>query len=105
MSMRATTCSHCRSVVSNLAPRAVKELTEAVFMNDRDAAIRLADALFPLARACFTEPNPIPVKEGLNLLGFRAGTPRPPLTRLEDAHRRILIAEMERFGLRIETCG
>lgn len=91
------------SVVSNLAPRAVKQLTEAVLRGDLAAANQLADALFPLASACFTEVNPIPVKEGLNLMGFRAGTPRPPLTRLEAPHRDILIAAMKDFGIEVKA--
>ena len=91
------------SVVSNLAPRAVKTLTEAIFAGDLCAANKLADALFPLAQACFSEVNPIPVKEGMNLLGFRAGTPRAPLTPLEEGHRALLLGEMKKFGLEVKA--
>jgi 4-hydroxy-tetrahydrodipicolinate synthase len=43
--------------------------------------------------------NPIPVKEAMNVLGFDAGTPRAPLTKMEDANREKLIAAMKNFGL------
>ncbi len=91
------------SVVSNLAPAGVKGLCTAVERGDlKDAAAR-ADALFPLAKACFAEVNPIPVKEGMNLLGFRAGTPRPPLTPLEPAHRELLARAMRGYGLEVRA--
>ncbi len=89
------------SVVSNLAPQAVKELTSAVFSEQLDRAVRISDALLPLAKACFCEVNPIPVKEGMNLLGFRAGVPRAPLTPLEEEHRAILSEAMKAFGLEV----
>ena len=91
------------SVVSNLAPRAVKRLTEAVFERRLYSANKLADALLPLSAACFCEVNPIPVKEGLNLLGFRAGIPRLPLTPLTEEHRALLLEEMKRFGLEVNA--
>lgn len=91
------------SVVSNIAPEAVCELTEAVFAHDLCKANALADRLFPLAQALFSEVNPIPVKEAMNLLGFRAGTPRGPLTPLEEGHRAALREEMIKFGLGVKA--
>lgn len=85
------------SVVSNLAPNAVKRFTDAALAGNLKEAIALSDLLAPLISACFCEVNPIPVKEGLNLLGFDAGIPRPPLTELESAHKELLKREMEVF--------
>ena len=90
------------SVVSNVAPKAVCDLVKAVFERKLYMANKLADKLFPLTKALFSEVNPIPVKEALNLLGFRAGTPRSPLTPLEDAHRALLKEEMLKFGLEVK---
>lgn len=87
------------SVVSNLAPKQVKAMTEAVNAGKLDEANTLHDLLLPLVKACFTEVNPIPVKEGANLLGFRAGVPVAPLTRLEPAHRAQLASTMRDIGL------
>lgn len=78
------------SVVSNLAPRRVKALCDAVFAGRLSQAQAISDSLLPLTKACFTEVNPIPVKEGMNLLGYDAGLPRAPLTPLEEGNRRIL---------------
>ncbi len=88
------------SVVSNLAPQAVKSLVQAVERGDLATANRLNDRLLPLVKACFSEVNPIPVKEGMNLLGFEAGTPRAPLTQIEPEHRELLIKAIEDFGLK-----
>ena len=91
------------SVVSNLAPTGVKSLTEAVFEGDLMRANELNDALLPLVKACFTEVNPIPVKAGVNALGFRAGSPRAPLTELNEDCRTQLIAAMNEYGLKVKA--
>ena len=36
----------------------------------------------PLIKALFSEVNPIPVKEALNIIGFDFGIPRLPLTKI-----------------------
>lgn len=89
------------SVVSNLAPKEVKTLVTAVEKCDLPAAVAFSDKLLPLVKACFSEVNPIPVKEGMNLLGFDAGQPRAPLTELEHEHRVLLKKTMIDFGLKV----
>ncbi len=89
------------SVVSNLAPAGVKALVTAVEEGNLKKANELSDKLLPLANACFCEVNPIPVKEGMNLLDFRAGDPRSPLTRLEEEHRAKLARAMNEYGLQV----
>ncbi|MBO5363793.1 MAG: 4-hydroxy-tetrahydrodipicolinate synthase [Clostridia bacterium] len=91
------------SVLSNIVPADVKKLCTLVFENKMDEAIALNDKLLPLANACFVEVNPIPVKEAMNLLGFDAGTPRAPLTRLEDAGMEKLISAMNAYGLGVKA--
>ena len=91
------------SVVSNIAPKEVKELCTLVKAGKLDEAIRLNDRLLPLANACFVEVNPIPVKEAVNLLGFNAGTPRAPLTVIEPQNREKLACAMKNFGLEIKA--
>lgn len=87
------------SVVSNIAPKQVKELCTLIENGELAKATALNDKLLPLANACFVEVNPIPVKEAVNMLGFNAGTPRAPLTKLEDCNREKLRLAMENFGL------
>ena len=91
------------SVVSNIAPKQVKQLCTLVAEGKLSEAAALNDKLLPLANACFVEVNPIPVKEAVNLLGFDAGVPRAPLTKMEDCNREKLIAAMKNFGLEINA--
>lgn len=91
------------SVLSNLVPSDVKTLCDLVKAGDLKKAAALNDKLLPLANACFVEVNPIPVKEAMNLLGFDAGVPRAPLTRMEDVNREKLISAMRTYGLEIKA--
>lgn len=87
------------SVLSNIAPKEVKTLCTLIFDGKLAEAAALNDKMLPLANACFVEVNPIPVKEAVNLLGFNAGTPRAPLTKIEPQNREKLITAMKTFGL------
>lgn len=91
------------SVLSNIVPAKVKEMCQLVFDGKMAEAIALNDKLLPLANACFVEVNPIPVKEAMNLIGFNAGTPRAPLTKIEDQNRDKLIAAIKNFGLEVKA--
>ncbi len=89
------------SVVSNIAPKEVKQVAEYVFACDLEQANAVQDKLLPLIDACFTEVNPIPVKAGCDMLGLNAGVPRAPLTELEDAHKKILKDCIHNLGIKI----
>ncbi len=91
------------SVLSNIVPDKVKELCTLVKDCKLAEAATLNDKLLPLANACFVEVNPIPVKEAMNLIGFNAGTPRAPLTRIEEANREKLVTAMQNFGLEVKA--
>jgi 4-hydroxy-tetrahydrodipicolinate synthase len=67
------------SVVSNLLPRAVVAFWEAWQSGDVGRAWWLSRALDPVAKACFVETNPVPVKELLHLCGLCRREPRLPL--------------------------
>lgn len=91
------------SVLSNVVPAEVKKLCTLVKENKMAEAIALNDKLLPLANALFVEVNPIPVKEAMNLIGFNAGDPRAPLTKIEDCNREKLVCAMKNFGLEIKA--
>lgn len=88
------------SVASNIAPKEVKEMYNAVAERNLEKANELQDRLLPLIDACFTEVNPIPVKAGCNMLGLDAGVPRAPLTELEDAHKEIMAKCIKELGIK-----
>ena len=84
------------SVVSNVVPAEVKKVYSLVKEGNFGKANELQDKLLPLIDACFIEVNPIPVKEAMNMLGFDAGIPRPPLTGLEEEHKAVLMKELKK---------
>ena len=88
------------SVTSNIAPALVKKMYSLVKENRLDEANAVQDFLLPLEDACFLEVNPIPIKAAYNMLGFAAGTPRAPLTELEEQNKAILAGEIKKAGLK-----
>ena len=52
-----------------------------------------------LIKALFCEVNPIPVKGALNMLGYKAGTPRLPLIPLSPAGEEKMKKALTNFGL------
>lgn len=86
-------CSGAISVVSNVAPRAVEDLTEAALAGNLDEADRLGNALQPLFSLVTVKTeektafgpvpakarNPVPIKTMMNVLGMDVGPCRRPL--------------------------
>ncbi len=75
------------SVTSNVAPAWVAGLVDAAFGGRWDDARALHDRHYPLARALFTQPNPIPVKAAMALLGGMTGEMRLPLVAIDPTTR------------------
>jgi 4-hydroxy-tetrahydrodipicolinate synthase len=67
------------SVVSNPAPRLIRELWDAFAAGDLARAQALNFRQLPLTRLLFAEPNPIPVKAAMHLLGLSELEARSPL--------------------------
>lgn len=78
------------SVASNVAPKQMKALTQAVAASDLKEAIRLNNSLMPLYHACFVESNPIPAKAALSLMGLCGDEMRLPLLPATDRTRALL---------------
>jgi 4-hydroxy-tetrahydrodipicolinate synthase len=84
------------SVMSNVVPGAVAELTRAILEGDREKAERLKNGLDPLFKIVtvktteayegFTVPcrfrNPLPIKTLMNGLGIPSGPCRQPLGKM-----------------------
>jgi 4-hydroxy-tetrahydrodipicolinate synthase len=92
----AIVCSGAISVISNIAPRAIEDLTEAALAGNMEEADRLGAALQPLFSMVTVKSeentpfglvpvkarNPLPVKTMMNVLGMGAGPCRGPLGRV-----------------------
>jgi 4-hydroxy-tetrahydrodipicolinate synthase len=64
-----------------------------------DEARALHYRLLPLAKALFVDPNPCPLKAGLEMLGFQVGTPRLPMVPASEKAIAAVRAALEGLGL------
>jgi 4-hydroxy-tetrahydrodipicolinate synthase len=87
------------SVLANILPREVAELTSSILKGDIGNSQRLHKNLFPLCKAMFIETNPIPVKTAMKLLGRLNGEMRLPLGNMSDAHEGQLMEVLKVHGL------
>jgi 4-hydroxy-tetrahydrodipicolinate synthase len=79
------------SVASNLLPREVTRLTRLALGNDFASAGKLHRRLFPVFKALFIEPNPVPVKAALAAAGrISSAEVRAPLSPLLPASQKVL---------------
>lgn len=78
------------SVASNVVPEEMRLLTEAALAGDFDTAGALQCGLLPLTTALFSEINPIPVKEAMEMIGCDCGKCRLPLTPMTAEKREAL---------------
>ena len=87
------------SVVSNVAPRAVHDMCDKMLKGDVKGAAQIQKDTLDLCENLFSEVNPIPVKKAVNMMGFKAGPLRMPLTEMEEEHAKKLEAAMRNFGI------
>ncbi len=87
------------SVLSNVAPRQAHDMCQLYFDGKVQESADLQIKLLPLINALFSDVNPIPVKEAMNLLGWKAGAPRLPLIPLDGARKEILKKALQDAGL------
>ena len=87
------------SVVSNMLPRDMADLTAAALRGDMAEATRRQLALEPLIAALFSETSPIPVKAAMAMMGMCQEELRLPLVPMQDATRAKLRAVMADMGI------
>ncbi|MGB9886335.1 MAG: 4-hydroxy-tetrahydrodipicolinate synthase [Moorellales bacterium] len=90
------------SVASHLIGRELKAMIEAAVAGRLEEARKLHLRYFPLFKALFMAPNPVPVKAALSLLGFPAGKPRLPLVALGSGEEEKLRKVLEEVGLLVQ---
>jgi len=87
------------SVVTNIAPRAMKDLVSAALRGDFARALERQVALADLNRTMFIETSPGPVKAAVALLGRAGPELRLPLAPVSEANLVKIREAMVRFGL------
>ena len=78
------------SVLANIIPDKVHEMTVKCLNNDYKGALDIQLDTLSLANSLFIETNPIPVKTAMNLMGLEVGPLRLPLCEMEPNNEEIL---------------
>lgn len=87
------------SVLSNVAPADTHKMCAEYFAGNVDVARDLQIKYISLINALFSDVNPIPVKEAMNIMGMEVGPCRLPLVPMLDAKRAALAEELKKVGL------
>ena len=87
------------SVLANIMPKAVADLTDAFFAGDLETARQLHLKTLKISNAMFIESNPVPVKTALGLMGKCSDEVRLPLAPMSDANKAKLAAIMKEYHL------
>lgn len=87
------------AVTSNVAPRRMVDLADALLRGDMPRSRGLMHELLPLVHAMGLEVNPIPVKTALAMMGRCAEEFRLPLTCMTSANREQLQQVLREYDL------
>ena len=83
------------SVLSNVAPKDTHDMVMSYLEKKNKKALSLQLKYLNVIHALFSEVNPIPVKWAANIMGYKAGGLRLPLTELEESHKKELELAMK----------
>ena len=87
------------SVASHIIPETMHDMVHAFLSGDVAGAAKMQADIIPLVKALFSDVNPIPVKEALNLLGWDIGSCRMPLCEMCEAGRNALAETLKKYDL------
>jgi len=87
------------SVLANIMPKAVGDLTDAYFAGDLETARQLHLKTLKIGNAMFIESNPVPVKTALGLMGKCSDEVRLPLCPMGEANKAKLVTILKEYKL------
>ncbi|WP_419169533.1 4-hydroxy-tetrahydrodipicolinate synthase [Negativibacillus massiliensis] len=87
------------SVLSNIMPRETHDICRLFFEGKIAESRTLQLKLLPLINALFSDVNPIPVKEAMNMMGWECGECRLPLVSMQPQAKEHLRVLMQEQGL------
>jgi 4-hydroxy-tetrahydrodipicolinate synthase len=87
------------SVLANIMPKAVGDLTDAFYAGDLEKARQLHLHTLKIGNAMFIESNPVPVKTALGLMGKCSAEVRLPLCEMGAANKAKLAEIMKEYKL------
>lgn len=87
------------SVLSNIAPKVMHDICADYLGGNAQKAAQTQIKYTGLMNALFSDVNPIPVKEAMNMLGLDAGPCRLPLCKMNESAREKLKEKLIECGL------
>lgn len=87
------------SVASHLVGNQLQEMIQAFESGQSQLAREIHLQLFPLFKALFATTNPIPVKQAMNLVGWKVGSTRLPLSEADSEITQKLETVLAELGL------
>ena len=87
------------SVLSNILPRETHDICAEFLKGNVEKARDMQLKYVSLINALFSDVNPIPVKEAMNMMGLGMGPLRMPLAPMTDSAREALKQELIKHGL------
>lgn len=91
------------SVVANIMPSLMSRMVHAFFDGDLSKAAQIQADIAPLVQALFSDVNPIPVKEAMNILGWDVGTCRLPLCEMSSEDHIKLSTVLKHYDFSAQT--
>ncbi|ADL51725.1 4-hydroxy-tetrahydrodipicolinate synthase [Clostridium cellulovorans] len=89
------------SVIANILPKEMHDLCTLYTSGNCKEAVKIQLDMIQLIKALFVEPNPIPIKTAMNLLGYNVGNLRLPLTDMEDKNLQLLKTALVDYGFKL----
>ncbi len=89
------------SVLSNVAPKFMHDMVMNYLNGKQKEALAMQWKAIPMVDALFCEVNPIPVKAAMNLMGWKTGPLRAPLSEMEPENLKRLAKAMQDFGISV----
>ena len=102
LSLMATGAAGVISVASNIVPKELVAMTEAMMVGDLAAARPIHHRLFDLFKNCFVESNPIPAKAALYLMGMIENELRLPLVPAQESTMQLMRETLTNLGIAIK---
>jgi 4-hydroxy-tetrahydrodipicolinate synthase len=87
------------SVASNIIGKQIHEIIDSFVAGDTDKAAKMHRRLVPLIDVLFKVANPIPIKYAMNQIGFRVGSPRPPLYEPDEATANLIKETLKKYRM------
>lgn len=92
------------SVASNIIGRQLHEMIDSFLGGDTAKAAKIHRQLIPLIDVLFKVANPIPIKYAMNQIGFRVGSPRPPLYEPDDNTANLIKETLKKYKMDLPVC-